>query len=362
MTKKPWSLPTEILHDYFAIKGGGEKLVLTLGEELQLPVIGGFVNSQVQFDDFNLKIKSLNAWQTLPWQFFSLVHRWSHYQSNAKQRIYSGVYAPLAIGCSQAQRHILYCHTPPRFVYDQKAYFLRHSSPLARPCLTRLMGYFQPRYEQAVAQMDVVIANSQHVQQRIQHYLGRDSQVIYPPCDTQGFRYLGQGDYYLSTARLDGLKRVEQIIKAFVQMPDKKLVVASGGQEARRLQTLAAGCDNIQFTGWLDDKQLKQWVGHCIATLYLPRQEDFGISPVESMAAGKPVIGIAEGGLLETLRHQETGILLKPSDDDALVVQIMTAVRQLDKNTAQQLRPYCEQRAQKFTTTFFLQQMRQLLI
>ena len=361
MPRKTLSAATEILHDYFAIKGGGEKLVLTLAQQLDLPITGGFVDKDNSFEQFSqLKLQSLNAHQYfMPLQLLSLIQRWSQYQPTAQQGFYSGVYAPLAINNSYAQHNVLYCHTPPRFIYDQKDYFLNQTTPLLRPLLRQFIHYFQPLYENALAQMDTVITNSKHVQHRLKKYLNTDSKVIYPPCDTQGFRYLGQSDYYLSTARLDGLKRVDSIIKAFLQMPDKKLVVTSGGVQAKKMRQLADGADNIHFTGWINDQQLKRWVGESIATLYLPRNEDFGISPVESMAAGKPVIGANEGGLIETIRHNETGLLLESTH---LVDNIIQAVHQLDKQTAQGLRSNCERQAQQFTSELFIQHIEQHLI
>ncbi|MBT4288161.1 MAG: glycosyltransferase, partial [Deltaproteobacteria bacterium] len=223
-----------------------------------------------------------------------------------------------------------------------------------RPAMMELMYFYQKVYEDAVRSMDIIIANSVNVQKRIKQYLSADSVVVYPPCDTAGFRWLGQGDYYLSTARPDLLKRVDVIVRAFLKMPDKKLVVVSGGSELERIRNMAKNAQNIKILGWVDESRLVQLTGKCIATIYIPEDEDFGMSPVESMAAGKPVIGVAEGGLLETVKDGETGILIKafPSYED-----VIQAVIQMTPESAKTMRMDCEKRALRFRTQVFVEKI-----
>ncbi|MDH3360253.1 MAG: glycosyltransferase, partial [Desulfobulbaceae bacterium] len=306
-----------LLHDYFAIKGGGERLALTLADGLSCPLHTAFWGESTydKTDWPNVDINTFSKSSGIPaLQMIRLISNWQRYKlaANYSTAIYSGSYAPLSVNGINAQRHVMYCHSPPRFLYDQREYFLKQLPAWQRPFLKMLMGYFQPRYEAAVSKMDLIIANSENVRQRIQKYLHRDAMVIHPPCDTEKFKWLGQGDYYLSTARLDPLKRVDLIVKAFCKMPDKRLVVTSGGPELPRLRRMAKGCPNITFTDWIDDTELYDLVGNAIATIYIPHDEDFGMSPVESMAAGKPVIGVAEGGLCESVVDGETGLLFDP--------------------------------------------------
>jgi glycosyltransferase involved in cell wall biosynthesis len=139
-----------------------------------------------------------------------------------------------------------------------------------------------------------------------------------------------------------------------MKLRDKKLVVASGGSELPFLQSLAQGFDNIIFTGWLEESTLRTLIGKAIATLYLPINEDFGMSPVESMAAGKPVIGVAEGGLLETVRHGETGtLLLVPLSLESLI----DAILQMTPRQARQMREACSHRAALFSREIFRDKM-----
>ncbi len=213
-------------------------------------------------------------------------------------------------------------------------------------------------YAAALARMDTVIANSENVRGRLKRFCGVDAVVVNPPIDTERMRWIEAGDYYISLARLAPYKRVDLVVQAFRAMPDRKLVVASGGPEEARLRSLAAGASNITFTGWTSDERLRELIGRARAAIYVPQDEDFGMSPVEAMAAGKPVIGVAEGGVLETVVDGETGLLVPagPSAD-----AVADAVRRLDADAALAMRAACEARAARFATPAFLGRMGTIL-
>lgn len=354
-----------ILYDFLLVKGGAEAVTLdlcTAVDDLDLGV--GFTDpnlfEQRPLDDtrmFNLTgYTGITGWQILK---AALYFRYKGQRLSQYSRvIFSGGSAPLAISYCEDAIKLMYCHTPPRFIYDLKDYYLGSGSFFKRLLIKLLIRYLQPRYEQAMAQMDVIVANSINVQGRIKNYLGLDAVVVYPPCHIERFSWIEQGDFYLSTARVEAYKRVDVIVKAFLKMPDKKLVVASGGGELARLQKLAEGAPNITFTGWCPEDKLKQLMGQCIATLYMPLDEDFGISPVESMAAGKPVIGVKEGGVMETVIDGETGVLCPAQP---VASDVIAAVEQLTPATALSLRVNCEHRAAQFATNIFIKKMTDLL-
>ncbi|MFK5968577.1 MAG: glycosyltransferase [Candidatus Marithrix sp.] len=348
-----------ILHDYFESLEGGGRLSNVLAHGLNMDLGYGFASKDHPFIE-KLTQYSLNSYSSIPlWKQIKLArafNRQTKFLENYGTVVYSGFYTPLAVNNHLNGKNILYCHTPPRFIYDQKKFYLASLPAPLRPLLQMFSSYLQPRYENSINKMDVIIANSINVSNRIQHYLGKQSTVIYPPCDTKRFQWLGQADYYLSMGRLDPLKRVDLIVQAFLKMPAKKLIIASGGEELAKLQKLANQANNIHFTGWIDDQKLAELVGKSIATLYLAKDEDFGMSPVESMAAGKPVIGAAEGGLLETIIPNKTGFLLEPS-----VSVICQAVANMTPKTALNMRNNCEKQAQCFRTEVFLEKMQLVL-
>jgi glycosyltransferase involved in cell wall biosynthesis len=346
-----------VLHDYFAAMEGGGRLSSLLARALPCDLGYGFARRNHPFLDDIPNQRSLGLASIIPlWQQYKLARGFAtktKFLQTYQQVIYSGTYAPLAVA-NHPGRNILYCHTPPRFIYDQKEFYLQQLSTPLRPLLNKFIDYLQPRYEQAAAQMDVIIANSKNVQQRIRHYLQHHSQVIYPPCDTKAFTWHGQENYYISTARLDPLKRVELIIQAFTHLPQHNLIVVSGGSEWRKLSRLARNSPNIKLLGWVNEQQLHNLIGNAIASIYIPHDEDFGMSPVESQAAGKPVIGVAEGGLLETVMSGQTGILLPAN---FIVDDLIQAIISLDKNKANSMRKSCENNALRFDISQFIAKM-----
>lgn len=352
------------LYDFLHAKGGAERVLRCMYEHIPGDVCVGFVNRESFVESFDPQhLIDLKAFHPFPPLKMFRVLRAFHDRApklvaNYPCRIYSGAYAPLAHRQGHLGKSIYYCHTPPRFLYDLREHYQASFPAWQRPLLAALRHWLQPRYEAAVRSMDVVLANSRNVQARLQRYVGVESRVVYPPVETELFRWIDDCGYFLSTARLEPLKRVELLVKAFMRMPQQRLVVSSGGSELPRLQALAAGASNIHFTGWLNDEELARLMGEARASIYIPVDEDFGMSPVESMAAGKPVIGVAEGGLLETVVHGETGELLPPGFG---VEDIIAAVSALDANRARTMRNACEAQAMRFSRTRFLKDIEGVL-
>lgn len=355
---------TILLHDFFEIRGGGERLVLDLARHFGMDLCYAFWtrNSYDPVETAGLKVWDLRAHTAIPgWRTLKEIQvfeRKTRFLKNYDLALYSGVCAPLAIINRLGGQNVFYCHTPPRFVYDQRQFYLERTPVWQRPILNWLADYLRPRYENAIAEMSLVIANSENVRRRLHYYIGCESIVVNPPIDCEKFHWLGQSDYYLSVARLEPLKRVDIIVEAFRKMPDKRLIITSGGSLLPALRRRASDASNIQFTDWITDAVLSELIGNAIATLYIPMDEDFGMSPVESMAAGKPVIGVAEGGLLETVVDGETGVLLPPDPDPQRIVE---AVRAMTPQRAVAMRAACESRARLFSREIFLERMRSVL-
>lgn len=354
-----------ILYDYMTVNGGAEKLTQTLLDHLpRTDLCVAFVNRGAfpslgsrEGQVFDLKADSAN----LLWRIMRVIWAFefrSPALDNYDWALFSGIYAPYAVERRHRGANLLYCHTIPRFCFDLREYYMGKLPWIARPVLYLLIRVVTHKYARALARMDVVVANSENVRQRLLRHFGRDALVVHPPVDTQRFCWLGDGDYYLSLARLEDFKRVDQVVQAFIRMPERKLVVASGGSELGRLEALAVAAPNISFTGWIAEAELRELVGHARAAIYVPMDEDFGMSPVEAMAAGKPVIGVAEGGLLETLVHGKTGLLIERPLTPA---KICEAVNVLEDQNPASMRADCEQRAALFAQKIFLAKMKSLL-
>lgn len=333
------TLKSAVLYDFLQVPGGAERVTLALCEHFEnMDLVTAFVDpagfTKPPLHMSRLKAltspTSITGWHLL--KSARAFERKTAFLKDYDRLIFSGSVAPLAIISSRAGKNIYYCHTPPRFLYDLRDYYLDTATLLQKPVLMALMRYLQPRYEDAIGRMDKVFANSKNVQARLKKYLNVESEVLYPPCSTEGFEWMGDGDYFLSTARLEPLKRVDLIVEAFRKMPDKKLIVTSGGGQLESLKELGRGAKNITFTGWVSDTELQRLVGNCIATIYLPKDEDFGISPVQSLAAGKPVIGVNEGGVAETIVEPTDGILISAPPSEEGVRKAVQAIERLNRS------------------------------
>lgn len=360
MTGLPRSSRTAaVVHDHFSMPGGGERTALALREALDADLWTGFVHGAPARALLGRELDHLRAVAPrLPLPLVRtllLSYRMPRVPlADYRMAVLSGNSAACALLGQRPGRSVIYCHSPPRYLFDQRDLLRRRVPALLRPLADALLRDFEQRYRAAIERSDEIVANSETVRARVQRYLGRDAQVVHPPVDIGAFRWLAAGDYFVSTARIAPLKRVEAIVRAFLRLPQQRLVVLSGGPDERRLRTLAASATNIRFTGWVSDAERGELVGRCRATIYVPVDEDFGLSPVESMAAGKPVIGVREGGLRETVQHARTGLLLAPDfrrDDLCDAVSAMNAQRSRD------MRDACERRAGEFSTARFRQRL-----
>lgn len=354
-----------ILHDYIEHTDGGSRLCTILGRQLGADLYYGFRRAK---HPFFTPSYGPGAEQALMGEInipllrqFLLTRTFSNrtlFIRKYPTTIFSGFYAPLAAQHLEGQQAIYYCHTPPRFVYGERDFFLSTVPAVTKPLLNSFIDWYAPQFINALPHIHTFVANSKNVQKRIKKFLHRDSTIVYPPCDTEQYHNAESQGYYLSMGRLDPLKRIDVVINAFKKMPTKKLVITSSGPSEAELKKLAAGCDNIKFMGQLSEKQLQKAIAESIATIYIPKQEDFGMCAIESMAAGKPVIVAAEGGLLETVTDKETGIFVpeNPHDED-----IIEAVNLLSANKANAMKTACLDRAAQFDTSVFVNAMKRLI-
>jgi glycosyltransferase involved in cell wall biosynthesis len=174
--------------------------------------------------------------------------------------------------------------------------------------------------------------------------------VLYPPIEINDFSYEESGDFYLSTGRLETVKNIKFILEAFKIMQNKKLVISSGGSLYKKYKYKYKDYKNIIFTGWLTKDQQKDYISKCIATIYVPFHEDFGMSSVESLAAGKPVLGINEGGQKEILSHKKNSFLCNSS---MLVKDIIKGVEFLNKEKSKEMKMECIKTSKKFSSKKF---------
>ena len=212
--------------------------------------------------------------------------------------------------------HVCYCLTPTRYVWDFWRYAGRENlGRLSRGLLQPLLAYLRLWDRLAADRVDRFIAISTTVQRRIARFYRRPSVIIYPPVDTERFVPSGQvDDYYLIVSRLVPYKRVDLAVQACSRL-GRPLVVVGDGRDRASLQAMAG--PSVTFSGRLPDHDVADLMARCRALLF-PGVDDFGITPVQAMAAGRPVIAYAAGGALDTVVEGQTGLFFREPAPEAL--------------------------------------------
>jgi glycosyltransferase involved in cell wall biosynthesis len=218
--------------------------------------------------------------------------------------------------------HVCYCHTPLRYAWEPNLDpRFRHAGRMLRAGNDVLLHYLRMWDRLAADRVDHFVANSGNVAAKIAKYYRREATVINPPVEVDRFLPAAAGelqDYFLMVSRLVPYKRVELAVEAFNRL-GLPLKIAGDGPERERLERMAA--PNIQFLGYASEAELPRLMARAQALIF-PGEEDFGMVPVEMMAAGRPVIGLRRGGLLETVVEGETGLLFEEPAAASLVAAV----------------------------------------
>ena len=214
--------------------------------------------------------------------------------------------------------HISYCHTPTRYLWSNYSEYKKESqfNYLINKTIPRLTNKLRIWDRLAAERVDRFVCNSHYVSERVKKYYKREATVIYPPVDTSFFKPSDKiGDYYLIVSRLIPYKKVDLVIQSFndLKIP---LKIIGKGPEYDKLKKMANS--NIEFLGSLTDGEVKEYYSHALAFI-APQEEDFGITPVEAMASGRPVIAYNKGGLKETVVEGLTGTFFNEQTPQCLI-------------------------------------------
>lgn len=237
--------------------------------------------------------------------------------------------------------HICYCHTPTRYLWDYTHQYINELgyNRYFKKLISLILNNIRIWDRLAADRVDDFIANSKTVQRRISKYYRRDSRVIYPPVETEKFSVSEKaGDYYLIGGRLVPYKRFDVVVEAFAKN-GRKLKVFGSGVDLERLRILAGDKENVEFLGRVSDQEKIELYRGCKAFLN-PQEEDFGITMVESLASGRPVIAYRRGGATEIVKEDETGVFF----DEQTIDAVTGAVERFEKMDfdAKKLKDYAE--------------------
>lgn len=228
-----------------------------------------------------------------------------------------------------AARHVCYCHTPMRYLWElYPAYLNEWTQSRWKRAWMRFFARRLRLWDFAsAARVDEFVANSENVRRRIWKTYRRDAAVVHPPVAVERFTHCPAEDYFLIVSELVAYKRLDYAVRAFAHS-GRRLRVVGDGPEYRALRRLGGDC--VEFCGRVRDDELRDLYARCRAFV-LPGEEDFGITTVEALASGKPVIALGRGGALETVPADPWGGLLYPEATEACLSEALAAFEAAEK-------------------------------
>lgn len=316
-----------LVQDWFIVNGGAEKVVreiVSLYPNAAIFSLIDFLNDADREDILAGKNVTTSYLQYFPFvkkhyrnYLLFFPHAIESLDLTGYDLIISSSYA-VAKGIKKTaqQIHICYCHSPVRYAWDlEQEYLTTMSWPLqyaAKP----ILNYIRQWDLRSTERVDLFIANSQNVADRIKRIYKRDAVVIYPPVDTLTFTPLEiKEDYYFTSLRIVPYKKLDLIIETFNTLPGKKLIVSGDGPALNKIKRNAG--KNIHFTGYVDKPVLVSYMQKAKAFI-LAAEEDFGITSLEAQSCCTPVIAYKKGGYLETVIEGKTGVFFEEQSVESL--------------------------------------------
>jgi len=364
-----------LVHDYLKEYGGAERVLMALHEIWpEAPIYTIFWKKNSPAGKAFVRAKIVQSWfgylpaadKLISPLRFLIPLIWRSFDFSEYDLVVSSASWAITKGFAGGKtKEICYCHTPPRYLYGYETSKNWQKNPLIR-IYTAVVNFFMRRYDFRQAQkVTVFVANSREVQKRIAKFYRRESVVISPPIapptpEVAGWRISGSHDssgvnnYYLTGGRLEKSKNFDLIIRAFKKLGWPLLIYGRGSQE-KYLREIAS--KNIEFLGWISEEEKWRLLAGCKAFVCAATDEDFGITPVEAQAAGRPVIAFRGGGYLETIVEEKTGIFF----NKLTVEDLISALRRYDDTYHHIMKPEdCRQQAKKFSKEEFKKKMLKL--
>ena len=347
-----------IVHDWLVESGGAEKVLaelINIYPESDIFSTVDYLTDTQRNQILNGKISNTSFIQKLPRsrqykKYFPLMPMAVANLDLSDYKLIISCSSSVAKGVITGpdQVHVCYCHSPMRYAWDLQHQYLKESG-LDRGIkgfLAKLMLHKMRLWDVTSSfGVDHFIANSAFIARRIKKVYRRNADVIHPNVAVEDFEVVKQkSDYYFTCSRMVPYKKIDLIVEAFANMPDKKLVVIGDGPDMDKIKSKSAS--NIELMGYQSFSVLKDKMANAKAFVFAA-EEDFGIVPVEAQACGTPVIAFGKGGALETVKDGITGIFF----NEQSVNSLLEAIRKFEKITfdADLIRSHSE----KFSTARF---------
>ncbi|WP_345815105.1 glycosyltransferase family 4 protein [Paraburkholderia sp. PREW-6R] len=355
-----------IVHDWLVVSGGAEKVLKNIIECFPKADLFSIVDFLEDRDCVKGKSVNTSFIQRMPFA----KKRYRSYlplMPLAIEQLDLSAY-DLVISSSHAvakgvltgpnQVHVSYVHSPIRYAWDLQHQYLRESNLASgiKSAMARVLLHYIRGWDSRSANgVDHLLANSHFIARRIKKAYQRDATVIYPPVDLKSMSVCeDKDDFYVTASRMVPYKRIDLIVQAFSQTPERRLVVIGDGPEMKRIQSVAG--PNVKILGHQPSDVLIDHLRRARAFVFAA-EEDFGISVVEAQACGTPVIAFGRGGALESVvglpQEQPTGVFFGEQTVDSL----LSAVRRFERNEGLFDPQHCRKNAERFSTENFKSQL-----
>jgi glycosyltransferase involved in cell wall biosynthesis len=364
-------LKIAIVCDWLTGTGGAERVVLELHKMFpEAPIYTSQYdkNSKIWYDgEWFQNADVRTTWlQRLPKslrKFMPLLRAWSFSRLDLSEYdvvISSSGAEAKAVNTGPNTLHICYCHSPTQYYWNRYDEYMQNPGFgrldfLARFGLRVLVGPLRRWDKHAANSPDVMVANSSHTQTMIKKYYGRDSEVVFPPVDTERFKPMGETEPrhgFVTAGRQTPYKRIDLAVAACTELK-VPLIVIGNGPEHKRLEKIAGR--SVTFLTNVTDEDMVRHFQTALGFIFPTNVEDFGVTAVEAMAAGTPVIAYGKGGPLDYVVPGKTGLLFEKQTVESLTKTLESfGTQRFDSNTI-------VQEATKFSATSFRKNLEQLL-
>ncbi len=356
-----------LVHDYIGEFGGAERVLSALSDMWpDAPIYTAFTRPGDAWERFKDKDVRVSWAHHIPF-FATKLHSplrflapmiWNSFDFSGYDIVFgsSSWYVTKGFRNKGSAIEICYCHTPPRWLYGYPTSVEWQRYGIVR-WYAKIVGFFMRQYDwKAASRVDYFIANSHNTASRINKFYRRNSTVIYPPVRISPMTTEKRGDYYLVISRIVGGKGLDLAIGAAKKTGIHLKIAGAPSGYATELQKLTESAGNtVEFLGYVSDERLAHLYAGARAFLALASNEDFGITPVEAMAAGTPVIAYRGGGYTESVIEGKTGVFFNEPTVDSLV-------RAMNKfETIRFSHDACRAQAEMFSVDRFQKEIRQFI-
>ncbi|HKY51556.1 MAG TPA: glycosyltransferase [Candidatus Limnocylindria bacterium] len=320
-----------LAHDYLDQYGGGERTIAAMAERYPAAPLYTSVYDRTRMRELGFPelsqpvvvsfMQRLPLRHRLPRHYFTLLYPFAFRSFDLRGYdvvLSCSTFAAKAVAVGPRTVHVCYCLTPPRFLWGFDSDTAARAMPAyERPLASIARRVLRPIDRRTARRVNLFVASSRVIADRIRATYGRAAEVVHPPVDTERFAEMPTRDdgFLLIVSRLNAYKRIDYVIDA-CNARRLSLVIAGTGPWEQRLRARAG--PTVRMLGAVSDAEVARLMSSCTAFV-LPGEEDFGIAAVEAMAAGKPVLALRRGGATETVVDGLTGVLYEEPTPDAFL-------------------------------------------